>query len=380
MGEKSHISWTDNTFNYWIGCTKVSVGCDNCYAEREQDLRYGRARWGKGNARYLTSESNRKTPFKWEREAARSPWTCPRCTLPSVGHTEPGPCHACGTECVPNRPRVFTASLSDVFDEEVPDAWRDSLFDIIRKTPHLDWLVLTKRLAKMLRYVRGLAYRGAANVPGNAWWGCSIEDQPTANLRVPELLKLRQWVGDAPLWLSVEPLIGPIDLNALEPNRLETFNALTGEGEVRDGSDTESTGGAHVDWVVVGGESGPAARPMHPDWPRLLRDQCVAAGVPFHFKQWGEWAPAPDVGCECESEDHECGGENSSLSKREDRSGNHRVIDMNGLDSTGWNGPGQVTPFAHMVRVGKKAAGRLLDGVEWNEFRTAKRGDEFKEG
>jgi protein gp37 len=262
--ENSGISWTDHTQNDWIGCTKVSPGCDNCYAEREQDLRHGRAKWGKGNPRYLTSEANRKKPLSWERKAIAEG----------------------------RRYKVFAQSLSDVFDEEVPDEWRDGLFETAAMTPHLDYLILTKRLAKMLRWVR-------ANAPWlspNISWGCSVENQAAADSRVPELLKLRDVLGPMPvLWLSVEPLLGRVDLKPWLPQ------------------DIAARRRACIDWVVVGGESGPAARPAHPDWVRLLRDQSVFSGVPFHFKQFGEF-----------------------------------------------NQDGQ--------RVGKQSAGRLLDGREWNDF------------
>jgi protein gp37 len=290
MAENSHISWTDNTHNEWIGCTKVSAGCDHCYAEREQDKRHHRAKWGKGNSRYRTSEANRKKPFVWNRQAEKEG----------------------------RRIRVFTASLSDVFDEEVPDEWRHELFATIRQTPHLDWLVLTKRLAKMRRYVEWSLGNGL--LPSNIWWGCSVEGQTTANQRIPELLKLRQWVGDAPLWLSIEPLLGPVDLSA-----------------IRHGSDPDLP--IYVDWVVVGGESGPSARPMQPGWPRSLRDQCVAEQIPFHFKQWGEWAPVED----------------GSLLPGD------RLFPKNDEAPS-------LSEDPVMRRVGKKAAGRLLDGKEWNEF------------
>jgi len=256
MAENSHISWTDHTHNEWIGCTKVSAGCDNCYAEREQDLRFGRARWGKGNQRYRTSESNRRKPFAWNRKAAAEG----------------------------RRYKVFTASLSDVFDEEVADQWRDDLFETIRATPNLDWLVLTKRMAKMVRYVRA----HVDEMPPNIWFGGSVEDQDAANRRIPELLKLRSlpWRKQPILWLSVEPLIGPVDINDHLQRGL-------------------------IDWVIVGGESGPQARTMSKEWARQLRDDCITAGVAFHFKQWGEH------------------GENG-------------------------------------VRIGKKAAGRAIDGREWD--------------
>ncbi len=318
MGEGSHISWTDNTFNYWIGCTKVSAGCDNCYAEREQDLRYGRAKWGKGNARYLTSEANRRKPLQWEKQAIAEG----------------------------RRIKVFTASLSDVFDEEVSDEWRDGLFEIIRQTPHLDWLVLTKRLAKMLRYVGSLP---PGMIPENVWWGCSVEDQSTTNQRIIELLKLRKFVDDAPLWLSIEPLIGPVDLTELQTVNGGRLHALGGTivfGET-DGSCVRP-----IDWVVVGGESGPAARPMHPDWARSLRDQCVAAGVPFHFKQWGEWTPGENVN-----------RTEGTVTVADWLGGRWFFRDENMRDTDGHRDDEPA-----VYRVGKKSAGRLLDGRTWDEF------------
>lgn len=337
MGEGSHISWTDNTFNYWIGCTKVSAGCDNCYAEREQDLRYGRAKWGKGNERYLTSEANRRTPFKWERQAVAEG----------------------------RRIRVFTASLSDVFDEEVSDEWRDGLFDIIRATPHLDWLVLTKRLAKMLRYTYDVQFGRTSSpqkrMPPNIWWGCSVEDQATANQRIPELLKMRQFVGDAPLWLSVEPLIGPINVELISRTPGAASEEITEEDDAL-GPIFGGAGG--IDWVVVGGESGPNARPMHPDWPRSLRDQCVAAGVAFHFKQLGEWIGVDDME-RLPLMAPQLADPSEYFAEHVFRSGDH----CHGVHC------GAIPVY----RVGKKAAGRLLDGREWNEF-PAKRGVESKEG
>ena len=350
MAENTLISWANNTHNEWIGCTKVSAGCDNCYAEREQDHRYGRAKWGKGNDRYRTSEANRKKPFSWQRHAERSPFVCPTCTLPATARDTPGACHRCGTECVPNRPRVFTASLSDVFDEEVQDEWRHELFATIRKTPNLDWLVLTKRLAKMRRYVEWMLSNGL--LPRNVWWGCSVEDQNTADRRVPELLKLRPLVGDAPLWLSIEPLIGPVDLSLW----------LTAKDECIYVDHRPVRG---PDWCVVGGESGPNARPMHPDWARSLRDQCVAAGVAYHFKQWGEWTDYTHAGGQGWEFTQESEGKRYGVLTYRD--GTKSVARFE--TRYPWTDPAAYdTAGPCMVRVGKKAAGRMLDGRTWDEF------------
>ena len=288
MAENSKIEWTDHTFNPWIGCTKVSDGCRFCYAENLMDTRYGRANWGKGKPRVQTSPANWKKPLAWNRQAERDG----------------------------RRYRVFCASLADVFDFEVDDAWRDRLFSLIEATPNLDWLLLTKRPENAKRYL-AQRYGGdpfvRGGIPENIWIGTSVEDQKAAASRIPILLEIPAVVR----FLSMEPLLGSVDLGPYL------------EGEAR------------LDWVIVGGESGQHARPSHPEWFLSLRDQCVAAGVAFHFKQWGEWAPG-----------HE--------HRRVTRGKNTKTIGFNGQGSplAGRN--------ATMVRVGKKLAGRLLDGRTWD--------------
>lgn len=246
MGTETHIEWCDHTFNPWMGCTKVSAGCAHCYAETLMDARYGRVQWGKGNARSRTSEANWKLPLRWNAVAARLP-----------------------------RPRVFCASLADWLDEAVPIAWLADLLKLIHDTPHLDWLLLTKRPEHWFERIEAAGDHhfdyGDRNVtgwlqdwrkhgipPANIWFGTSVEDQENADQRIPELLRIPARVR----FLSCEPLLGPIDLRR-----------------------------APLDWVIVGGESGPAARPMHVAWVRSLRYQCQAAGAAFFFKQWGEWFP-----------------------------------------------------------------------------------------
>lgn len=232
----SAIEWTDHTFNPWVGCTKVSDGCKHCYAEALMDKRFGRVEWGVNGTRKRTSAANWREPLKWNRDA-----------------------QAAGI-----RQRVFCASLADVFEDRPELAeWRSDLFDLIYSTPHLDWLLLTKRPENVLDMVPANWH---AWLPANVWIGTSIENQAAADERIPHLLRIPASVR----FLSMEPLLGPVDLDhVVSPGSLETLRG--------------------VQWVIVGGESGTKARPMHPDWVRSIRDQCQADGVPFFFKQWGEY-------------------------------------------------------------------------------------------
>lgn len=281
----SKIEWTDHTFNPWIGCTKVSPGCAHCYAETLMDTRMGRARWGKGQPRARTSASNWKQPLRWDRAARIE-----RDATQAAGLT--------GTAY--RRPRVFCASLADWLDDEVPIEWLADLLDLIRRTPHLDWLLLTKRpenwaprmWAVESELVRRSKVAGVASesdrmvtawirrreAPANVWLGTTVEDQQRADERIPELLRTPARVR----FLSCEPLLGPVNLTSILKDGIGR-DAL----RVNDASMGESE--HHLDWVICGGESGTCARPMHPAWARSLRDQCAAAGVPYLFKQWGEW-------------------------------------------------------------------------------------------
>ncbi len=304
MGENSKIEWTHHTFNPWIGCTHVSEGCRNCYAETLMDKRYGKAQWGDGKPRVLTSESNWRLPLRWDREAA------------SAG----------------DRRRVFCASLADVFDPEVSDVWRDDLFFLIDSTTNLDWLLLTKRPENALRYLN----EEGRDPRSNVWFGTSIEHQQAADTRIPILLQ----IAAAVRFLSVEPLLGPIEFS----NVTRRSGAVLQLGKV-------ALHGIH--WVIVGGESGLGARPMHPEWPYELRDQCTAAGVPFFFKQWGEYAPMVL---------------SSSPSVAVDYRG--RVTKDMSRDSFP-SGASSEDRWAAMYRVGKKNAGRLLDGRTYDEFPVA---------
>jgi protein gp37 len=237
MAENSKIEWTDHTFNPWIGCTKVSPGCDHCYAE-SMAKRYGWVTWGPHGERKRTSVANWRKPLQWAK-AAR------------------------GTG---KRPRVFCASLADVFDNQVPTEWRSDLFTLIASTPELDWLLLTKRpqnLAKMF----------PVGPWDNIWLGTTAEDQKHYDERWPILAKQR----NVPVrFISYEPAIGPMDL-------FSTAIVLDHPAKM------------FPDWIICGGESGPGARMMNPTWARDLRDQCHhLGGVAYFFKQMTGKKPIPD--------------------------------------------------------------------------------------
>lgn len=300
----SKIEWTHHTFNPWIGCTRVSPGCVNCYAETMMADRYKKVKWGPAGERKRTSADYWKQPLKWNREAA-----------------------AAG-----ERRRVFCASLADVFEYKRDQArdmhsWRTELFSLIRTTPHLDWLLLTKR-PELVFAIAPWFINEIEEYP-NVWIGTSVENQEQADKRIPELLKIPAAVR----FLSVEPLLGPVDLTCVSDGNgivdqtgFNYLNVLRGFSFEIDGEYSGKI--PQIDWVIVGGESGPNARPMHPDWARSIRDQCVDAGVPFLFKQWGEYAPTYE-------------------------------------QSDGFTDPAY---SGLMTKVGKHRAGRLLDGREWNEF------------
>lgn len=295
MAENSKIEWTDHTLNPWIGCTKVSPGCDGCYAEALMDKRYHKVQWGAGQPRVRTSEANWRMPIKWDKAAA-----------------------AAG-----RRDRVFCASLADVFDNEVPPQWRGELWKLVRETPNLDWLILTKRIGN----ARGMLPADWFDGYPNVWIGATIVNQEEADRDIPKLLAVPARVR----FLSIEPMLGPVRIfhEGGDPHPIQMERGVV-----------YPAGG--LSWVIVGGESGPKARPMHPDWARSLRDQCNAAGVPFFFKQWGEWLPAET--------DRPGDGEYYAVADDgSDReiTGRATLLTQHGQE---------------FLKVGKSRAGRLLDG------------------
>lgn len=308
--ENSKIEWTDHTFNPWTGCTKVSDGCKNCYAEALMDKRFGTVQWGPQGTRKRTSAANWRKPVQWNRNAA-SFVECDTCGW--RGDKSNHCPHCFGYNCSPARQRVFCASLADVFEDR-PELveWRRDLVVMMEQTPNLDWLLLTKRPENVTRMIADTITIDPAvwwESMRNVWIGASVENQEQADKRIPHLLNIPPRVR----FLSMEPLLGPVDFR-----RVPGFNRM--------GLDLSGW------WAIVGGESGPNARPMHPDWVRSILGQCKAAGIPFFFKQWGEWLASPQV----------------------------QPRDITG-DTT------------CMIRVGKKTAGRLLDGREWSEYPPAKK-------
>jgi protein gp37 len=360
MAEQTAISWTDATFNPWIGCTKVSPGCDHCYAARREDDRLHRVRWGAGQPRQRTKTWG--DPVKWNKqpffECMGCRWRGPdRATItidnppgfhPPVSWARG--CPACRKPLLKEaRQRVFCASLADVFDNEVDVQWRVDLFRLIAATPNLDWLLLTKRIGNAWPMMLEVAKRcgGGEQPMENVWLGATVVNQAEADRDIPRLLAVPARVR----FLSIEPMLGAIQL----PRRALGWKCCVSGAHVKADmacGDCDPCIGAvgepFVDWIIAGGESGPKARPAHPDWFRSLRDQCAAAGVPFHFKQWGEFAPE--------------GSARQRWLVRAD--GAQR--EMATPEGVGFHAPRDGAAF--MYRLGKAAAGRLLDGVEHNGF------------
>lgn len=329
MAAQSHISWTTDTFNPWIGCTKVGPACDGCYADAMmgQGGRYKRATWGGPGQRAVlskTSPSNWKLPLKWNREVAAD-----RLLPVSLRRW-------------PTGRFVFCASLADVFDKDAPAEWRRELFDLIRATPNLTWLLLTKRpqmIVKLYEEAQRLNADGTrwtsalpperSAWPSNAAIGCTVVTQAEADRDVPHLLKAKLRLNPSFAFLSVEPMLGAIDLVTMELPYLPLFgdkggayrfNALLGrwgaweqwgageegyDGGIGRGPLIDGTPNyqppfldAGVDWVITGGETDQGqhkARPTNPQWFRSLRDQCLAHRVAYHHKQNGEWVSVSEV-------------------------------------------------------------------------------------
>jgi len=342
MAENSKIEWCHHTFNPWTGCTKIGPGCDHCYAEGWAK-RSGIVQWGPGAERRRTSEANWKQPIKWNAEAER----------------------------LGVRYRVFCASLADVFDNEVPAEWRADLFDLIAKTPNLDWLLVTKRVGNVERMVmdalRTMFVRTNQEPTtwpwANVWLGITVVNQAEADRDIPKLLKIPAAVR----FLSMEPLLGCVDLSQW----LDLIQYDDGAPWMR-----RNIGHLHdmLDWVIVGGRD----RPMHPKWVRDIRDQCEAAGVPMMLKQWGEWKPISQM------DESEHGGLYKSCVIAKPHENQSNLDDIYGrrctVPSTVLHANGsthditepmafmQGTEAMQIFRIGKKTAGRLLDGVQHDGY------------
>jgi protein gp37 len=391
VGAKTRIEWTDSTWNPLRGCSRVSEGCRHCYAETTAYrfsgegkpyaglavLKNGHASWT-GKVEFV--EKHLLDPLKWNFVHSED------CTKSFADGKD---------YCDCRQNRIFVNSMSDLFHENVPLAWIDRIFAVMAICPKHVFQVLTKRPARMLEYfqrpllcgdisaaaariieahwprLRRMphGFRWSVDEPGvcrisggvgeywplaNVWLGVSVENQAAADERIPLLLKTPAAVR----FISAEPLLGAVDLNSsLGGTRwLGGQRGCSGTHCGVGSSDCpcerhhhhDDRCGAGLDWVICGGESGPGARPMHPAWPQIMQGQCERAGVPFFFKQWGEWSPiklwvpsekaAPQVAIQLD-------GAGVPMDVNPDDIGGHR-----------------------MMRVGKHAAGALLDGVEYKQF------------
>lgn len=338
MADGTKISWTDATWSPVTGCTRVSEGCLNCYIERTP-------------------------PFRMQGR---------RFSLPIVGGTT-------GVQLHPDRldqplrwrkpRRIFVCSMADLFHDDVPDGYIAQVFAAMAHSKHHVFQVLTKRPARM----RSLL--GASHFPelvttwawrmgirpktrlvefplSNVWLGVSVESQQWADIRIPLLLDTPAVVR----WISAEPLLGPVDLSKW----LGPVDWPSCWDEDHSPSE-ECSRCIQPEWVVCGGESGPGARPMHPDWARALRDQCTAAGVAYHFKQHGEWAPIDSAGhsvFDYVTDDDRC-----------------QIVDINGRlrgrPWPGWAIQDGTRDAVAMRKYGKSKSGRVLDGRTWDEYPVA---------
>lgn len=388
MGKTTKIEWCDHTFNPWRGCAHRILpdgtphpGCDHCYAEamsKRNPTSLGE--WGEQGVRVCAAPAYWRQPYQWNAAAERAgvharvfcasisdvfeDWDALiydhanglllTCECGWRGTAAPHKDHAKGWRHCPPRDSTRLLTMDDM---------RRDLFDMIYKTPNLDWLLLTKRpelAAVWLREERArIEYDDQTDPFANIWVGTSISNQHTADVLVPQLLKCRVLVPV--LFMSIEPLLGPIDLQSW----------LVDCAEQAEYSLAHYGSSQPIDWVIVGGESGHHARPMHPDWARSLRDQCQSAGVAYHFKQWGKWAPA-DAAPEPKPEPTTIlKGTPAECVVMRPPSRSICWVDADGpVKIIGGDGKftGDSPRGVCMIRVDKHAAGRMLDGREHSEF------------
>lgn len=321
MGADTKIEWTDATVNFWWGCTKVGPGCDHCYAEAF-DRRVGGSHWGVGAPRRKIKSA---VALIHRLDNAYADWAADREV--AIGNSK---AFGLPVPVIARRRRVFIQSMSDLFDLEVELDWFAEAWRHIEACNRIDLQIVTKRVSAV---EKRLAAIGITTWPQHAGLMITVTDQAEADRDVPRLLALKEKLGIPWVGLSMEPLLGPVDLTRINGD-VWNIDALTG---LHDNGATgplrwtrEDFPPRRLDWIIAGGESGPKARPSNPQWFRDLRDQCQAAGVAFHFKQWGEWVSVSEVA-----------GEGPHF-----KFPDHRTV----------------------RRVGKKRAGRLLDGREHNEM------------
>lgn len=382
MGKDSKIEWTHHSFNCWRGCEKVSAGCKNCYAETQAKrfpLMLGE--WGSvdaGGTRVVASETQWKEPLKWDKAAKK----------------------------LGERHRVFCASIADVFEDwQGPmldhngaqrftdgGAWhfgdkvralriadvRQRLFSLIDATPNLDWLLLTKRPENIIRFMPGAGWvePEVRSIPvrENVWFGTSVENQQTADERIPHLLNVPAKVR----FLSCEPLLGPVELHlgsvtcdacGFRHGKFDTSYCIKCHARIYETGRTIRL----IDLVIAGGESGHGARPMLPDWARSLRDQCTAAGVAFFMKQWGNYGPGSVSTTTGEPVFRQFASKQQWINKASTWINGGICLDADGkLLTNGADFDTAKYPVTVMHNRGKSEAGRILDGRTWDEFPEAR--------
>jgi protein gp37 len=337
VADGTHIEWTDATWNIINGCSVKSPGCANCYAMKLAGTRLKHIESRKG----LTIDTKAgpvwtgKTRFNDKVLLDPIKWKRPR--------------------------KIFVCAHGDLFHDSVPDEWIDKVFAVMALAPQHQFQVLTKRSKRMREYINAFDQRpdafgealalvtraaglqladGLAVIEDmhwplpNVWLGVSVEDQTRADERIPDLLATPAAVR----WISAEPLLGMVDMRWAMSHPLDIAAGFLKRGRFSPGLETLRP----IDWVVGGGESGPGSRPMHPAWIRSIRDHCQGTGTQFLFKQWGAWRPSEACPIDCKA--HAATFDTSNNVWRTSSDG-------------GWIGD------QSMCHVGKKAAGRVLDGV-----------------
>ncbi len=377
MGETT-IEWTDSTWNPVVGCTRVSEGCRNCYAERMSgrlaamaaaDVKAGRDPGAKAAYQRVVQHQVRVLvrPSISNDFAESGGVSVPVATEDSVpvGRWSNEVAMVADALEIPfgwRKPRrVFVCSMGDLFHEKVPFDYIDEVFAVMALCQQHTFQVLTKRPDRMAEYLKDASgrcvgdsgrciVRGTVLQPGtslsrikwpllNVWLGTSVENQAAADVRIPELVKCPAAVR----FLSCEPLLGPVDLSVW-CNRA-------------------------IQWVIAGGESGPGARPMHPGWARQIRDQCVGAEIPFFFKQWGEWIGISQSVSTGEPVFQVLGDRKNKINEAPAWANGGTCIDNSGkVFKVGADFTSATYPVALVHLVGKGKAGRILDGQVWDQF------------
>ncbi|HHW03382.1 MAG TPA: phage Gp37/Gp68 family protein [Thermoanaerobacterales bacterium] len=317
---RTKIEWAEQSWNPVIGCTPVSEGCDNCYARRMAYRLRGRCGYPQNEPFKVTLHEERiLEPYYWHK---------PR--------------------------RIFVCSMSDLFHPEIPDEFIYRVLLTMQQNPRHTFLLLSKRPERILRWNNLQKPWNSEEWPQNIWVGVTAENQKRADERIPILLQIPAAVR----FVSCEPLLGPVDLSPYLGNLYFCNNPRHGQlcpDGIMYAKDKQIIICRYckqpveivhlLDWVICGGETGPGARPMHPDWVRNLRDQCMDAGVPFFFKSWGDWAPCWGGGMHLVYQDGRC------------MPGTHEHPDA-------W----REKVAEPVMMLGKKAAGRILDGRTWDDF------------